>query len=85
MSSLRYESWSCISRMLMCLLELSDIVFNLIGINLIDIHVLWQKDTPLHYAIVYGSVLVVELLIRHGADVDSKDNVSTPWSSYSNI
>ena len=39
-------------------------------------------STPLHYACDGGHVKVVEMLLKHGADAEAKDNVSTaPLSS----
>ena len=62
----------------MCLLEWYDIVINLI-------HILQNGNTPLHLSAGNNSREVAELLIRHGADVDSKDKVITSSIPISDI
>ena len=62
----------------MSLLEWYDIDLNLI-------HTLQNGYTPLYFATANLKREVAELLIRHGADVNSKDNVSSPLIPISDI
>ena len=42
------------------------------------IHLLQNGYTPLHKTVEWDAIAVAELLIRHGADVNSKNKVFTP-------
>ena len=42
---------------------------------------IWHQDgyTPLHLACQFGAIEVVECLIKHGAQMETQENVSDEW------
>ena len=73
-----YEQ-SMISHLVIYIMNIDDLIF----INLI--HIFQFEYTPLHVSAENNNREVAELLIRHGANVNSKDYVSIPSIPISDI